>query len=252
MNDIAMLKQMQDEFFDVAKKLVERDGDLMGISFVIAYHGNLAKLDKLSAIGVATPIDDEASWPGLSDHDAIVIAVAWPMTWHERLNVILHAMEPAQRELLTDLLQKTIAILGDDDNSYRTVARPVMHALGCHEKDILAIALKAVCEAVDAFAVINLMTAWVGEGEVAERHMNDSSLADDPESNEMLVSILESQALSRYVFLPLSREPDKDRGKGKFAGWGDQHCDSSEENPGMAGTGRFADLLKPIRATGAA
>jgi hypothetical protein len=249
--NIDNLKAIQDELVNWGKHIVQKDNDMNPVAFVFAYHGDLDKLRKVA--GPVETVESKYGFAAHKDHDLIAVARPFDMTWKEKYRVLYRALDEEQRPMI-DMLIK----LGKEhevDDEYMRVCRPLMKALKMEEKDVAALAIRQMCHAIDAIAVVLVMTAWMATGPGAyERYQASThkSLAEMDESIEVLHVTLEAQAIERIITIPLHRRPGKKRGTGKIKSWGKRVENASDLNPTFHYTGRFAKFLKPLRSKASA
>jgi hypothetical protein len=239
------LKRMQDNFLETSKKIIQEEGRLRPMGFVVTLHKHIEKLFE-SGYGVEF-IDPKDCLRDAHDDRVTTLVIDLLMDW-KRLYFAVMKVFPQTRGVLPQLL-----VLGEEvgvDDPYKRIMRPFLEATQMNEKDVIAATMKHICGEVNAFAAILHTEAWLrmidrrseDAARIAEE-ANTKGLAQDQASIEVVLSILEAHDFARTITVPVHRgapdNPNK-RDSGKVLGFGDPTVIPAQMQ------GRMSGFLKPL------
>ena len=242
------LKRMQDGFLEGAKALLQEHGRIRPIGFVVTRHKHVEKLLE-TGWGVEM-IDPKACVRDTKDDTIATLILDLLMDPKRLYHTVLNVF-PQTRDVLPQMIALAKAVGVDDP--YKRTMRPFLRATQLDEKDIIAAAMRQVCEKVDAFASIMQSEAWMRVVEPTEdRNKIAEDLGDDQKSIEVIISSMETHDFVRMITIPVQRrapEGSAKRDEGPVVGFGDPHVGIDSPSDTNVLEGRLVRFLKPLAAT---
>ncbi len=244
-----LLKVIQNDHLEVAKRLLLEEGFVVPIGFVFTRRD---QVDNLLGNGWGIEFIKPKqifTYERMKGSEVVGLGLDFAMDWERMYHALIRVL-PKYRPYLEPFIQ--LAKEKKLDDPYMRTMRPFMEVSKMDEKDIIAATMKSICERVEAFGAMHVSEAYIVQvTDPKDRDKMADDLADEPTSTEVVMCSLETHEFIRMVTIPIKREasqPGKRRDSGKPIGFGEpqEHIYHYDE-PGSKVEGRLSRFLSPLK-----
>ena len=240
--------EIQDTYLEFGKEMLRKHGALSGVTFAISHKDLLPK--DASTLRMQS-VDGEADLECKDGVENVIVAAPVPNTPLEFCGAIIKlAPEAVASTVRTAIeLAKACGVWeADPQGACEKILNGVKASTGMDDKDLQTRLLMAFLEKVGAYAYVHMDEAWTVAASNADalkaiNAARTQSLADHPDRQECIVSMLVSRTRQRAVTLPFTRDENNNPVIGEPMV---HETDSSE---GFKVSGRLTELLPEVDPT---